>query len=138
MNRKKSREVAMKIVFEGSINSRPFEEIVEDAHFFNEDLDTNKLDMEYIKKIVTGVNDNYEEINAIIEENSENWKVNRISKTNLAILRVAIYEILFSEDVPAKVAINEAIELSKSYSDEKSIAFVNAILDKAYKSREIK
>ena len=138
MNRKKSREVAMKIVFEGSINSRPFEEIAEDAHFFNEDLDTNKLDMEYIKKIVTGVNDNYEEINAIIEENSENWKVNRISKTNLAILRVAIYEILFSEDVPAKVAINEAIELSKSYSDEKSIAFVNAILDKAYKSREIK
>ncbi len=135
MNRKKSREVAMKIIFEGTINSRPIEEIMEETDFFNEDLETNSLDMNFIKKIVTGINENIEAINVIIEENSDNWKLGRISKINLAILRVAIYEMIFSQDTPEPVAINEAIELSKHYSDDKSVAFINAVLDRIYKSK---
>ncbi|WP_426349433.1 transcription antitermination factor NusB [Alloiococcus sp. CFN-8] len=135
MNRKKSREVAMKIIFEGTFNSRPIEEIMEEADFFNEDLDTNTLDMNFIKKIVTGINENIEAINGIIEENSDNWKLNRISKINLAILKVAIYEMVFSEDTPEPVAINEAVELSKQYSDDKSVSFINAVLDRIYKSK---
>ena len=135
MNRKKSREVAMKIIFEGTFNSRPIEEVMEEADFFNEDLDTNTLDMNFIKKIVTGINENLEAINGIIEENSDNWKLNRISKINLAILRLAIYEMVFSEDTPEPVAINEAVELSKHYSDDKSVSFINAVLDRIYKSK---
>lgn len=135
MNRKKSREVAMKIIFEGTINSRPIEEIMEEANFFNEDLDTNSLDMDFIKKIVAGINENLEAINGIIEENSDNWKLGRISKINLAILRVAIFEMIISQDTPEPVAINEAIELSKHYSDDKSVSFINAVLDRIYKSK---
>ena len=135
MNRKKSREVAMKIIFEGTFNSRPIEEIMEEANFFNEDLDTKTLDMDYIKKIVTGINENMEAINGIIEENSDNWKLGRISKINLAILRVAIFEMIFSAETPEAVAINEAIEISKNYSDEKSVSFINAVLDRIYKTK---
>ena len=135
MNRKKSREVAMKIIFEGTFNSRPIEEIMAEANFFHEDLDTKTLDMDYIKKIVTGINENIEAINGIIEENSDNWKLGRISKINLAILRVAIFEMMFSEETPEAVAINEAIEISKSYSDEKSVSFINAVLDRIYKTK---
>ena len=108
---------------------------MEEADFFNEDLDTDTLDMNFIKKIVTGINENLEAINGIIEENSDNWKLNRISKINLAILRVAIYEMVFSEDTPEPVAINEAVELSKHYSDDKSVSFINAVLDRIYKSK---
>ena len=135
MNRKKSREVAMKIIFEGTFNTRPIEEVMEEADFFYGDLETNTLDMTFIKKIVTGINENLEAINGIIEENSDNWKLNRISKINLAILRLAIYEMVFSEDTPEPVAINEAVELSKHYSDDKSVSFINAVLDRIYKSK---
>ena len=135
MNRKKSREVAMKIIFEGTINARPIEEIMEETDFFNEDLETESLDMDFIKKIVTGINKNLEAINGIIEENSDNWKLGRISKINLAILRVAIFEMIFAQETPEPVVINEAIELSKHYSDDKSVSFINAVLDRIYKSK---
>lgn len=137
MNRKKSREAAMKILFQNSINDTSLEEVLEDGELYFEDIDSKELDIEFVKKIVIGVNSNIAKINDIIEENSENWRLGRISKINLAILRISVYELLFDEEVPAKVSINEAIEMCKKYSDEKSVSFVNAILDKVYKSKNI-
>ncbi|WP_040211868.1 transcription antitermination factor NusB [Clostridium polynesiense] len=134
MNRKKSREAAMKILFQNSFNDIPLNEILDDCEMYFEELELEGSDKEFIKRIVTGVNSNISKINDIIEENSENWKISRISKINLSILRISIYEMLFSEDVPGKVSINEAIELCKKYSDEKSVSFVNGLLDKVYKS----
>ena len=94
-------------------------------------LDT--IDMDYVRNVIEVTYKNKEEVDAIIEKSMTNWKKERISKVNLSILRLAIAEILYVNDVPGRVAINEAIELTKKYSDEKSKAFVNAVLDKALK-----
>ena len=88
----------------------------------------NDKDKAYIEAKVAGIRDNLEEIDTAIEQNSNGWKVKRIGKSELAILRLAVYEIRFDDDVPDKVAINEAVELAKSYSDEKAARFINGVL----------
>lgn len=80
------------------------------------------------------VTDNLEVIDEKIVGSLVNWKLDRISKVNLTILRLAVAEMMFVEDVPGSVAINEAVELTKKYSDEKSSSFVNGVLDKVLKS----
>lgn len=127
MNRRKSREIAMKLLFEMTVNKEPFEEIMEN---FKENTDINlaDVDFQYIEKIIKGVNENIELIDSKIESNLKNWKLNRLSKIDISILRISIYEILFVDDVPEKVAINEGIELAKKYSGENSPSFINGIL----------
>lgn len=112
MNRRKSREVAMKLLFEMSINKEEFSEILKN---FKENTDTNmeNVDFIYINKIVNGIEQNKEDIDKKIEENLTKWKLNRLSKIDLTILRISTYEIMFMEDIPNKVAVNEAIELAK-------------------------
>ncbi|WP_250277443.1 transcription antitermination factor NusB [[Clostridium] colinum] len=88
-----------------------------------------KINKSIIEKQIFDLINKLEDIDKKIIINSEGWDISRIDKVDLAILRLAIYEILF-DDVPAKVAINEAIELSKEYSSEKSYRFVNAVLAK--------
>lgn len=133
MNRKRSREIAMELLFGMTLSKNTLEETIET---FVEDyeMNLNTIDLEYIKKILFKVEENKEVIDEKIEESLNNWKIDRISKVNLSILRLAIGEMLYIEDVPEKVAINEAIELTRKYSDEKSISFVNGVLDKAFKS----
>ncbi len=133
MNRKRSREIAMELLFGMTLSKNTLEETIET---FVEDyeMNLNTIDLEYIKKILFKVEENKEAIDKKIEESLNNWKIDRISKVNLSILRLAIGEMLYIEDVPEKVAINEAIELTRKYSDEKSISFVNGVLDKAFKS----
>ena len=77
---------------------------------------------------VKGISDNLSSIDESIEKNSNGWKLNRIGKAELAILRVAVFEILYDSDIPDKVAINEAVELAKEYADPKSAAFINGVL----------
>ncbi len=88
-----------------------------------------EINKKIIEKQFLGIIDNLDEINEKIKQNSQGWDIERIDKVDLAILRLAIYEMLF-DDVPVKVAINEAIELSKEYSSEKSYRFINAVLGK--------
>ena len=87
-------------------------------------------DKEYIKKRVLDITAHVDEIDKIIDGISEGWKLNRIGKAELAILRLAIYEIKYDDDIPEKVAINEAIELTKLYCDEEARKFINALLGK--------
>jgi N utilization substance protein B len=126
LGRKESRESAMRLLFEIGYNMDEKEDIL------NRYLDnnTNKLssdDYKYIKDIVSGAMGNLSAIDLKIEQYSRGWKVNRISKIDLAILRLAVYELLYT-DIPDGVAINEAVELAKSYGEEKSSSFVNGIL----------
>ena len=97
-------------------------------------MDLTTIDLDYVKETLKVVSENLEKIDGIITESLVNWKLDRISKVNLTILRLAVGEMLYVEDVPEKVAINEAIELTKKYSDEKSVSFINGVLDKAFKS----
>ena len=127
MNRRKSREVAMKLLFEMSINKEEYKEIIEN---FKEHTDTDlkDIDMVYISRVLDGIGKNKEIIDNKIETYLINWKLDRISKIDLAILRISTYEILFEEDIPDVVSVNEGIELAKKYSDEKSSTFINGVL----------
>ena len=132
MNRKKSREKAMDLLFSITLSKDSVEEAME-VFVDNYEENIKELDLDYIKALLEGVEANKNEIDSIIEHNLQNWKLDRISKINLTILRVGVYEIVFDENIPKKVALNEAIELGKIYSDEKSVSFINGVLDKVLK-----
>lgn len=87
-----------------------------------------KKQLEYIKKVVEGTINHREELDACIEKYSKGWKISRISRTALSILRTALFEVLYVDDVPDSVAINEAVELSKGYEDQETVSFINGIL----------
>lgn len=129
MNRRKSRETAMKLLFEMSINKENYEDIIENFEE-NTDVDLKDIDMSYITKVLAGVQENKKEIDKNIEKHLIKWKLNRLSKMNLAILRISTYEILFEEEIPGKVSVNEGIELAKKYGEDSSPAFINGILAK--------
>ena len=132
MNRKKSREKAMELLFSIMLSKDSVEEAME-VFVDNYEENIKELDLDYIKALLEGVEANKNEIDSIIERNLQNWKLDRIAKINLTILRVGVYEIVFDENIPKKVALNEAIELGKIYSDEKSVSFINGVLDKVLK-----
>ena len=133
MKIKRSREIAMELLFSMEISKNSYEETIE---CFVEDyeMDLKTIDLEYIKEVMKSVVDHKEEIDEIIKNSLINWTIDRVSKVNLTIVRLAIAEMLYINDVPEVVAINEAIELTKKYSDDKSVSFVNGALDKAFKN----
>lgn len=92
-------------------------------------VDTDKaIDKEYIKLVIEQLSENKDMINELINKYAKNWSVNRMPKVDLAILQLAICEILFIDSIPGKVSVNEAVELAKMYCDEKSPKFLNGIL----------
>ena len=92
---------------------------------------------EYLNDILFGVSRNEEEISKLIEGNlKENWAIERISKINLSLLKIAIYEMVYQK-LPYKVAINEVVELAKKYSDEQAQAFINGILASVVKEKKL-
>lgn len=127
MNRRKTREYAMKLLYEMSISKESVDNTLEN---FTDNCDENidDVDIEYIKRVLNGIHNNIPAIDSKIEQNLKNWKINRISKIDMAILRIAIYEMLFEEDIPQKVSVNEAIELAKKYSPDVKGAFINGVL----------
>lgn len=133
MSRKSSREKAMELSFGVELSKDSPEEAIE-TFVDNYEGDIKKLDLGYIKEVLYGIDSKKEELDSIIKSNLQNWKIERIAKINLTILRLAVLEMKYIEDVPTKVALNEALELTKKYSDEKSVSFVNAVLDKVLKS----
>ena len=129
MTRKQAREEAFILIFEKVFNSDSVEEVLELAS----EVRNFEAD-DYIKSVFFGVYSNLEEIDNIISENSIGWKINRISKTALSVLRLAIFEIKYMEDIPQSVTINEAVELCKTYASKEESAFVNGILSTVSKS----
>ena len=127
MNRSDMREKPFKLIY--SLEIQKTENIQEQIDLY---FESNNLKDEEAKKYITdavnGIEKNKQEILSDIEKNlKEEWKLNRISKMDLSILKLAIYEIKFS-DVPYKVSINEAVELAKRYGEDKSKNFVNGVL----------
>lgn len=104
-------------------------------------LESNEIEDEEIKEYLTdilfGVSENEEKINEMIKKNlKENWTIERVSKINISILKIAIYEMIFSK-IPYKVAINEAVEIAKKYSDDQGKSFVNGILASIVKEENL-
>ena len=133
MNRRKSREIAMKLLFETSINKENYKDKLDN---FKEhtDIDLSDVDMEYVARVLKGVEENMELIDNKIEQHLINWKLYRVSKIDLAILRISTYEILYENDIPNKVSVNEGIELAKKYSEERSFQFINGVLGNMIKN----
>lgn len=127
MNRSAIRENAFKLIYSLEIQKAENTEEQIDLFFESNDIKDEEA-KKYIKNVILGIEKNKEQILSNIEKNlKEDWKLSRISKMDLSILELAIYEIEFS-DIPYKVAINEAVELAKKYGEDKSKNFVNGIL----------
>lgn len=135
MKRTEARELAFKLIYSLEIQKNMEEEQIE--IFFEENEITNNEEKEFIKTIFEGLINNKSEIEGLIQSNlKEKWTIDRISKIDLAILKVAIYELIYSK-VPYKVVINEAVELAKKYGDDSSKSFVNGILASIVKDKKI-
>lgn len=93
-------------------------------------------DIEFATRMVAGVQENLEQIDGLLSDAAVGWTVERMPKVDLSILRNAVYEICFAGDVPAAVAVNEAVELAKAFCDEKSPRFINGVLGKVIRSGE--
>ena len=126
MNRSKARDLAFKLLYQIEIQKEINDE---DIKIFFENNEINSMDArDYINDVVNGVNLNSKEILEKISKNlKDDWDIERISKVNLALLKLAIYEINYSK-LPYKVVINEVVELTKKYGEETSKTFVNGIL----------
>jgi len=126
MNRTKSRELAFRLLYQVEIQKELSERDL--ILFFENNEITNSDAKKYIADIANGIKAEQSTIISLIEKNiKENWKIDRISKINIALLKLAIYEIKYKE-IPYKVAINEAVELAKKYGEDNSHQFINGVL----------
>lgn len=129
--RRKSRELAIQILYSYHKNEKTIDETFKDPIFSN----TQPECREYALTLVNGVKTHKTQLDEIISGLSKNWKIERIALIDIIILRIALFEIIhLNKEVPAVVAINEAIELAKKFSTRDSGKFINGILDKYYKS----
>lgn len=136
-NRRHQRRFAFQVIY--SLNfSRALskEDIIRSFdNFWKEEFDMKREDS-YAWTLVEGVFDNHAGLDEVITRHSQHWKLNRIAKVELTILRLSLFEMLHCPDIPFKVAMNEAIELAKDFGDDNSRTFVNGVLDAAAKGGE--
>lgn len=132
MSRTELREHIFRMLFR--IEFIYAEEMKEQEEFYFEELpEATGKDQEYILNKYRAVADKKEEIDSIINNVTEGWKTTRMNRVDLTILRLAVYEIKWDEEIPTGVAINEAVELAKKYSSDEGPAFVNGVLAKVVK-----
>lgn len=147
MSRKNAREDTFRIIFESLINTLEPDEYladyfdsIETADNAEESAFLNKPvgnDNEYVVNTLKGVLEKKEELDKIISENLVDWNVERISKVSVAAMRLALYEIMYADDIPVNVAVNEAIEIAKKYDGPDCGSFVNGALGSAIKKMDI-
>lgn len=130
MTRKLARDLTFKIIYQADIQKENLDVIYK---INAEDKDIDEKSEQYILSTLKGIEENAENINSIIAEKSKGWKINRISKISLASLKLGIYEVLYNDEIPNTVAINEAVTLAKLYEGEESAKFVNGILSSVLK-----
>ena len=133
MGRKKAREGAMSLVYKMEMNDE-FSKDMEDLYMNN--FDYSREEEDYIYDASEKIRENIETIDQYIVDNLKGWKLDRLAKVDLSVLRIAIYEILYREDIPMEVSVNEAIETVKKYSAEESYKFVNGVLGGVINSLE--
>ena len=134
MNRHEQREQVFKLLFRDEFHTA--QEMDQQVKLFFEDEELSGIsekDMEYIAQKHEKIREKLAELDKLLDEKAENWKVSRMGKVELTVLRLALYEMLYDEEVPEGVAINEAVELAKAYGQESSGSFVNAVLAKFVK-----
>lgn len=125
-SRRRSREFVLQVLFQLDLNN---DHSIEAVELFCKNFKTSKSIRPFFDRLVKGVLQHKDEIDHFIERFSTNWKINRMSRVDRNIMRIAVFEILYCDDIPFKVSINEAVDLGKRYGTEESGAFINGILD---------
>jgi len=125
ISRREAREHLLGLIYETEFRADEEKEVI----FETSSEEREIPDDAFIKKLYFGICDKLEEIDALIAKHSVGWKTERISRVSRAVLRLGVYELVYMSDIPSSVSINEAIELTKKYDDEKARAFVNGILN---------
>jgi len=125
MGRKKAREGTMKLLYQMEINEDYSDDSLE---IYLKNFSFDEIEKEYLLDAFNKIKKYREEIDKYIDANIEGWNIDRLAKVDLAVLRIAVYEILYRKDIPIEVSINEAIEIVKKYSTEESFKFINGVL----------
>lgn len=129
MGRREQRESIFHLLFMTEFN--PSEEIPEQKQMYLDNIEElQEKDQSYIQNKFENIREKITEMDDILNQCSKGWKTSRMGKVDLSILRLAVYEILFDEEVPDKVAINEAVELAKKFGGDESPSFINGVLGK--------
>ena len=134
--RSKARELALQILYQIDITKDQPQKALD--LFWAEHHEEEESVKEFATTLVNGTMQSVQKIDEIISKYAANWQINRMAKVDLNIMRMAAYELLYDEEIPPKVSINEAIELAKKYGDVESSKFVNGILDKISKEESKK
>ncbi len=130
--RRQAREWVVQFLFQTEFNPEELDQALED--FWNDEEKTPlDRDRNYVNEVIRGVIEQQMKIDRTIKRYTDNWDVDRLGVLDRIVLRVAVYEMLFRDDVPPVVSINEAIEIAKAYSGQKSARFVNGVLDRIQK-----
>jgi N utilization substance protein B len=128
--RRKSREFALQVLYQLDITKQ---DVIKTLTQFQDHFSGNHERDDFMEHLVNGVLDHCKEIDQLIERYSENWRLDRMNLIDRAILRIATFELLYCEEIPPKVTLNEAIELGKRFGSEDSGSFINGILDRIQK-----
>ncbi|MBN1870708.1 MAG: transcription antitermination factor NusB [Candidatus Omnitrophica bacterium] len=129
--RTQSRECALKILYQAELTRRKIGVAAE--IFWNEFETIDEPVHNFSERLTSGIETNIEAIDHKISEHATNWQLKRMAVIDRNILRIGVFELLYTTDIPPKVTINEAVELAKKYGDLESSKFVNGILDKIHK-----
>ncbi len=129
--RRKSRELALQFFYGHDFQGRSCdkEALQEELAEFTAHFDTGKKTRPYAEQIINGLCSHLEDVDNHLAGHAHNWRIERMSVVDRNLLRIATWEILYNDDVPAQVAINEALEIAKCYSSPDAVAFINGILD---------
>lgn len=130
--RRKARENAVQILYEMDVTGANKEEAL---CAFSSSFKIPEKAYDFCLRLVTGVDAHRHELDALVDEYSENWRLDRMSRVDRNILRLATFEMLYCKDIPPKVTINEAVELGKKFGTEDSGPFINGILDAIYNAK---
>jgi len=149
MKRTTAREIAVRLCFAVSENPSDPNELL--SQTFNEEYYSslqaedelykskpNRKQLEYISHLVVGISEHSAELDGYIEKYAVGWKFGRISRTAVAIMKVAMFEVLYMPDIPDRASINEAVELAKSYEPPETVSFINGILGSFSRSETIR
>ncbi len=131
-HRRKARETALTILYQYEVGLK--DSIWECYEKYQEINNINENIKEYLEILLKGIEKKWDFLNNIIKKYSKGWTLERILILDRNILRIALFEMFFKDDIPVKVSINEAVEIARMYSGEESRRFINGILDRVYKN----
>lgn len=130
--RRKARILALNTLYQSELNATP---AIEKFELLCENFEVTRKSIPYARELITGISENWEKINTLVHDNAANWRIERMAVIDRNIMRIAVYEMCYKDDVPPSVAINEAIEIAKQYCSDDAASFINGILDSISKSR---